>query len=113
MDAFRCSRSRLCGPGERPDIALDLRELLDLSYLQVIAALQIKPVLRRRSKIAGQSQRRIGCNPALGVDDLADPIHRYAQIAAEPIDSDTGVVQVLLQDSAWVNRRKFLRFRFV
>lgn len=81
-----------------------------LGHVEIVAALQVHPELRRRAEVAGQPGRRVGGDRPFAVDDLVDPPRGYGEALCETILADPHRFEELLaQDLAGVDGVSLLR----
>ena len=72
--------------------------------IEIVSLLQIHPQISRRSKIAGEPERRVGGDGALGGDDLRDAVGRHAERARQLGGRNSDFLQLLGENLSWVNR---------
>src|ERR1039458_3008281 len=89
------------------DFLLYLRPNLLLRDLQIICALKIQPVLRRRPEIPGQTHRGVHGDGPVSVDDGADPVHRNPERAPQFVQADANLIQFTPEQFARVDGRQF------
>lgn len=77
--------------------------LLGLRYVK--RSLQAQPELRLRFEPVGQPQRRISCDGALTIDNLAYAIGRHGYLARQLSRRDAKGVKLLSKNLAWMNGR--------
>ena len=91
----------LCGVG------LDLVEATPKStprLLEIVVGLEPHPELFRRAEVARQTQRRVGGDRTLGVDDLVDSTRRYAHRPSDAVLAEPhGDQEFLEQDLSRMN----------
>jgi hypothetical protein len=77
---------------------------LDFGKTQFIKLLQIHPELRAGAKPMPETQRRIGGNTALAMDDAGDPVHRHLDLPRKLRRTDANLAQFFRQMFAGVDR---------
>lgn len=76
-----------------------------LGDAQVVVHLEVEPQLRRHSEIFAESQRGVGGDRALAVDDIADAVGRDGDLARERVDAHLHRLhEFLVEDFAGVDR---------
>jgi hypothetical protein len=56
-----------------------------LFYLEIISSLEVHPELLGHSKVAGETESRVGSDSALSVYDLVDPSRRDIDVLGQTV----------------------------
>ena len=82
--------------------ALDFLAKPVFHHVEVIGRLEVHPEFRTGGEIAAEPKRGVGADAAFGVEDLADPVGRNAELERELVAADAACLDFAFDDAAGV-----------
>lgn len=89
----------------------NLRAYLVFGEAQFVELLQIHPELRRRAEPMPETQRRIGGDPAVTMNDTGNPVHGHVDLTRKFRCADAELAQFFARCSpGWMGLRGMIVF---